>query len=268
VAEIDENMQKYDIPNALKPILPLIDDASNWYVRRSRKRYWKSDNDEDKTDAYTTLHYVLVQFSLMLAPFVPFLSDELYKNLTDGESVHLENWPEVGHINELAISRMAEIRELITSGLSQRASAGIKVRQPLKQATISLEDDIPQQEWKEYSQILQEELNVKNVSLKKGEKSISIDTDLSDDLVAEGLARDIVRLIQSVRKKAGLNVDDRIHLDLRSENSMVINAIDMFGDYIANETLAVFKTVKLPKYSEKANVGEYEINISVDLLSK
>ena len=80
--EVSEQMGKYDLQSALKPILPFIDDASNWYVRRSRKRFWKSDNDSDKDDAYRTLHYVLVYLSRVIAPFTPFLAEELYQKLT------------------------------------------------------------------------------------------------------------------------------------------------------------------------------------------
>src|SRR6185312_16281031 len=91
--EVDAHMQRYDLPNALKPVLPFIDDASNWYVRRSRKRFWKTDNDADKAQAYRTLHYVLVRLSVVLAPFTPFLAEELFQKLTGGESVHLLDWP-------------------------------------------------------------------------------------------------------------------------------------------------------------------------------
>jgi isoleucyl-tRNA synthetase len=87
--EVDTHMQGYDLPNAVKPLIPFIDDASNWFVRRSRRRFWKSDSDTDKRSAYRTLHYVLVQLSLVMAPFTPFMSEELYRLLTGGESVHL-----------------------------------------------------------------------------------------------------------------------------------------------------------------------------------
>lgn len=261
--ELDLCMQRYDIPNALKPVLPLLDDASNWFVRRSRKRFWKSDNDGDKNDAYTTLHYVLVQLSLVLAPFTPFLADELYRKLTSGESVHLELWPQVGHINELVLSRMAEVRDLITEGLSLRASAGIKVRQPLQEAIVALEGDMPDKEWAEYSQILQEELNVKTIKLVRGEKSISLDTNLTEELLAEGLARDIVRCVQSARKASGLNVDDRIILSVSSANKTVERSLGLFGGYITNETLAEFGDISEPFYTELAKIGSLEVNISI-----
>src|SRR5205085_2261326 len=100
------------------------------------KRFWKSDNDTDKQLAYRTLHYVLVQLSLVMAPFTPFLAEELYRQLTGGESVHLLDWPVAGHLDELLIRDMRLVREAITSGLALRAQAGIKVRQPLAKVNI------------------------------------------------------------------------------------------------------------------------------------
>ena len=98
--DITENMNKYDIPRALEGVLPILDDASNWFVRRSRRRFWKSDNGEDKLQAYKTLHYVLSYLALILAPFVPFLSEELWSKMVGGKSVHLFDWPEAGEIDE------------------------------------------------------------------------------------------------------------------------------------------------------------------------
>ena len=92
-------MDDYNIPEALSDILPFLDDASNWYVRRSRRRFWKSEDDGDKQQAYRTLHYVLAQLSLVMAPFTPFLAEELFLKLTGGElgeSVHLLDWPKPG----------------------------------------------------------------------------------------------------------------------------------------------------------------------------
>ena len=117
VAKVEENMDAYNIPDALSPILPFLDDASNWYVRRSRRRFWKSEDDGDKNDAYRTLHYVLVRLSYILAPFTPFLAEELYHNLTgDDESIHLKDWLAAGVVNEQALVDMARTRKLINNG--------------------------------------------------------------------------------------------------------------------------------------------------------
>jgi isoleucyl-tRNA synthetase len=238
--EVDRHMQGYDLPNALKPVLPFIDDASNWYVRRSRKRFWKSDSDDDKAAAYRTLHYVLVQLSLVLAPFTPFLAEELYQKLTGGESVHLLDWPEVGHINDLLIEDMASVREAISDGLAKRAEAGIKVRQPLRSATVfnALKED---QHNEYYLDVIRDELNVKEVKLAEGAQTgAELDLKLTPELKREGLMREIVRHVQQARKQASLNVDDRINLGLETD-SRDIQAVLVdhhLTDTVKHETLA------------------------------
>lgn len=242
-AEVESHMERYDLPNALKPILPFIDDASNWYVRRSRKRFWKSDNDDDKQQAYQTLHYVLVQLSLVLAPFTPFLAEELYRQLTNGESVHLLDWPTVGHINELVVSDMAELRAGINSGLAERAKAGVKVRQPLALATFTLKHPFAVEHEAQFVEIAAEELNVKAVELvvaaDDGQTNCVLDTNLTVELRREGVMRELVRNIQQARKNAELNVDDRIELSLSSEDEQVKAVLNdqQLRDILLHETL-------------------------------
>lgn len=209
--EITENMQGYNIPAALAGVLPFIDDLSNWFVRRSRRRFWKSESTEDKNEAYATLHYVLSYTALILAPFVPFLAEELWQNMMGGESVHLLDWPEAGEINELAVNNMAVCRSIITEGLALRMAKDdgfgqIKVRQPLASLTYGGEklDEF-------YESIIADEVNVKEV--KHGEQ-LAIDKVLTDELKEEGFVRELIRFVQSARKKAGLNVDDRINLSI------------------------------------------------------
>lgn len=254
--EVEIHMDKYDLPNAVKPLLPFIDDASNWYVRRSRKRFWKSDNDGDKSDAYRTLHYVLVQLSMVMAPFTPFLAEELYRKLTAGESVHLLDWPATGHINELLLSEMQKIRDVITDGLAQRATAGIKVRQPLLKITSGPADF---EVLKKFEDIICEELNVKSVESSGDalEKPV-IDIDITPELKQEGLMREIVRHVQQARKQAGLEVDDRIELSLQSEDKDLVEVLDdhKLTEVIKHETLA--------KSLHKAPVKGYEVAVKID----
>ena len=239
--EVERNMDAYDVPNATKPILPFIEDASNWYVRRSRRRFWKSGDDEDKQLAYKTLHYVLVQLAHVMAPFTPFMAEELYRQLTGGESVHLRNWPEVGHINELVLNRMAYVREVINEGLSQRAAAGIKVRQPLSKVMIGKVapesfDALDQH----FLEIIQEELNVKGVVYdQKSKEAVTLDTVLTSELLREGIMRELVRHIQALRKDSGLNVEDRIQLAISTNDPEVKMAIADHKRTIHQETLAV-----------------------------
>jgi isoleucyl-tRNA synthetase len=241
-AEVQGRMDDYDIPAALKPILPFIDDASNWFVRRSRKRFWKSDNDGDKGQAYQTLHYVLVRLSVLLAPFTPFLAEELYRKLTDGESVHLLDWTEAGAVNELLVAEMQQVRELITAGLSLRAETGIKVRQPLASATITHGDPLSDESF--FNLILTEELNVKVVVFEQSTdaQAMTIDLDmvLTPDLRQEGLMREVIRHVQQARKQAELQVDDRIALQLITEDTELntLLATTELTDVIKQETLA------------------------------
>lgn len=241
--EVDSHMQHYDIPNALKLVLPFIDDASNWYVRRSRRRFWKSGNDHDKNDAYRTLHYVLVMLAYVMAPFTPFMAEELYQKLTGGESVHLQDWPQIGHINEIILTDMEELRAGINQGLAERAKAGIKVRQPLASAVFTPLKAFAQEHVQQFVDIAKEELNVKDVVLKTATDSSTVrfelDLKLSAALRREGIAREVIRNVQSVRKQAGLYVDDRIMLMLSSDDVELSKAIAEHEAMIAKETLAV-----------------------------
>jgi isoleucyl-tRNA synthetase len=248
-AEVDRHMRAYDLPNALKPILPFIDDASNWYVRRSRKRFWKAESGADKQQAYRTLHYILVRLSIIMAPFTPFLAEELYRQLTNGESVHLLDWPDTGHVNELILQDMALVREVISQGLAQRAEAGLKVRQPLAAVRVA---DPHSRLTAAFKEIITEELNVKRIETHQAadpaELLTSLDLKLTPGLKREGLMREVIRHVQQARKTAGLQVDDRIHLSLESDSHdlQALLKDHELTDTIKQETLAKSLTQAKP----------------------
>ena len=233
VADVEKNLDTYNIPDAISPILPFLDDASNWYVRRSRRRFWKSEDDGDKDQAYRTLHYVLVRLSYVLAPFTPFLAEELYRNLTgDKESVHLKDWMPAGRVNELVVQDMEQVREYVNQALSLRAKERIKIRQPLASVTVPTLG-----EFVNFDDILTEELNVKKVI--QGSE-LSLDFSLTPELKREGLMREVVRHVQAARKAAGLNVDDHIKLSLTvtvAKDGELEKAIKEHERTIAAETL-------------------------------
>ena len=248
ITEVERGLNNYNLQDATKPILPFLDDASNWYVRRSRRRFWKSEDDGDKNDAYRTLHYVLVRLSYMLAPFTPFLAEELYHNLTgDNESIHLKDWLPAGEIDSSMLRDMNALRTAVNDGLSKRASEGIKVRQPL--ASVKLINTISQDTPAEVAQFLidiaKDELNVKSVEIvtdsesEPAQPSVVYDLTITPELKREGLMREIVRHVQSARKQAGLQIDDRIVLSISSDDSEISQAVDAFADVIKSETLAV-----------------------------
>ena len=248
ITEVERGLNNYNLQDATKPILPFLDDASNWYVRRSRRRFWKSEDDGDKNDAYRTLHYVLVRLSYMLAPFTPFLAEELYHNLTgDNESIHLKDWLPAGEIDNSMLRDMNALRTAVNDGLSKRASEGIKVRQPL--ASVKLINTISQDTSAEVVQFLidiaKDELNVKSVEIvtdsesESAQPSVVYYLTITPELKREGLMREIVRHVQSARKQAGLQIDDRIVLSISSDDSEISQAVDAFANVIKSETLAV-----------------------------
>ena len=246
IKKVTEALEKYNIPEATR-LLPLfIDNLSNWYIRRSRKRFWKSENDTDKNEAYATLHYVLITLAKLMAPFTPFITEEIYRNLNSptppqsspqaGEeeilSVHLADFPVANEklIDEKENEEMAKVRSIISEGLQLRAKEGIKVRQPLGLATIKSEIKN-----EELINIIKEELNIKEVEIDtKQEEAIRLNTEITEDLKLEGQAREVIRFIQEMRKEAGYDIDNRIKV-MYNPGSKVF---EKFGDMIAKEVLA------------------------------
>jgi isoleucyl-tRNA synthetase len=272
IKDVDDEMENYHLMQATRKFVPFVDNLSNWYIRRSRKRFWKSENDGDKNEAYATLHYVLVELSKTIAPFAPYLADEIYKNLTNEESVHLVDYSvsDKALIDEEINKSMAEVREIIKVGLQLRARNQMKVRQPLSELIINNEklDN-------ELIEIIKEELNVKAVSVKNAQQKdhsskrsvsdgrgatsslrdnknsleniawsedakIGLNLEITSELKAEGQARELIRAIQQMRKEADYQLDDRIKIGY----SGLKNVFSKFGDLIAKETLADTITAK------------------------
>lgn len=214
-----EGMEEYNIPKALAGVLPFVDDLSNWFVRRSRRRFWKSEDDGDKAEAYWTLWKVLEKLAVLLAPFTPFLAEELWQNVVgdwgQGQSVHLLNYPATVEIDDTEIlDQMARVRAVINEGLALRmqksdTEAQIKVRQPLNKFVYAGEQ-LP--EWGE--EIVRDEVNVKSVE--RGDETW-LDKEITPELADEGFVRELIRAVQAARKKAGLQVDDRIKLSVSSD---------------------------------------------------
>ena len=255
-ADITKNMENYNIPDALAGVLPFVDDASNWFVRRSRRRFWKSEETTDKADAYKTLHCVLSKLAILLAPFTPFLAEELWQKMVGEGSVHLLDWPTDITVNEQVLEQMSRTREIITEGLALRMNKTeveeqIKVRQPLSELQYSGEK---LEEF--YENIIADEVNVKKVI--HGQE-VKLDKTLTSELRDEGFARELVRFIQAARKKAGLNVDDRIRLSLSE------TVPGGFSKMVQEEVLAAEMVVgQNYGYDEIVKVGDKTITISLE----
>ncbi|MBQ9484586.1 isoleucine--tRNA ligase [Candidatus Saccharibacteria bacterium] len=254
---ITEGMEEYNIPKALEDILPFIDDLSNWFVRRSRRRFSKNEDEQDKMAAFATLYYILIYVAKLLAPFTPFLSEELYQKMTGAsESVHLLDWPEAGVIDTEVLDQMSRTRQIITDALALRMQKTdtedqIKVRQPLSKLVYT-GDKLPDF----YEQIIMDEVNVKKV---ENGSEFTLDKTLTEELKREGYARDLIRAIQSARKNAKLNMDDRIRLSL---------SIDLpagFEELVLAEVLAdSFEKGANYAHDEIAKVSGDNVTISLE----
>jgi len=223
--EFSKFMDTYYIPQAVHLIREFVGDLSRWYIRRSRQRF--VDGDES---ALKTLHYVLTQCSLIMAPVIPFITEEIFKNLTNKESVHLQDWPKAGRVDQKLLVGMEMVRRICELGHSARKIAGIKVRQPLKQLSIN---NYQLTINKEFEQLIKDELNVKEVGWVSGkdELTVKLDTKMTSELKAEGEARELVREIQVLRKKSGCKLDEKIVVYTPSWPKE-------FEDDIKNKTLA------------------------------
>ena len=278
IKEVNEAMEAYELNKAVRFFPKFIDNLSNWYIRRSRRRFWKSEDDADKNNAYQTLYTVLVELSKTMAPFTPFISETIYRNLVETQdfafphgniiSVHLQDFPvaDKSLIDEKLNNQMEKTRKIVEMGLAARAKAKIKVRQPLSQLLVNGINELPN----ELIDLIKDEVNVKElritnyelsvschpeersdegsrllsggvenrISLEDSEIKIALDTTITEELQIEGMAREIVRLIQQARKNAGLDVSDRIEVAWSSDDGVIQSAFEDFRDYIMREVLA------------------------------
>ena len=339
-------LENYDVPGATRPIQAFVDDLSKWYLRRSRRRFWKSESDADKDAAYATLYEALVTLGNLLSPTMPFLAEELYQNLVRSinrettESVHLTDWPEYNPqlIDEELNADMELVMRFASLGHAARNQAAIKVRQPLSEAAFSITSTGETRALSKYSELLADELNVKQVralgsageavsynlnplpkqlgqkykgqfpavrtaiieldpepaarallaglpvqvyvdgeslDILPGEVEVraearsgltvategaylcALHTELTPELVREGLAREFVRRIQDLRKQAGFDIADRIHLYLQASQGLV-DAIQAHREYIMGETLSLKLSSARPP--EDATIASLEFD--------
>ncbi|KAL0265478.1 UNVERIFIED_CONTAM: hypothetical protein PYX00_010981 [Menopon gallinae] len=320
---LNQKMDNYELASSVEILIAFIDNLNNWYIRRSRRRFWRSENDKDKIQAYDTLYYVLKKFITLCAPFIPFVSEEIYQNLRqEGEplSVHLCDYPHtsVSFINQELEEKMALIQKAIGMGRTLRNTLNIKNRQPLNSLYLISKNVKEISILREMEDILLEELNVKNISFQDNEEelvsyrakanfkvlgktlgprvkevareiaqlnssslasllsgcelaidlegeifhlsqesiiiereeksnfrilncgslTIGFDTEITQELLLEGKARDLIRHVQNLRKEKGFKVTDKIILAYRS-NHLWSKTLNQFKQMIMGETLSL-----------------------------
>lgn len=354
-ADVDHALAHYDPTGGGRRIAQFVDLLSNWYVRRSRRRFWKSESDADKLSAYLTLYECLVALAKLLAPFTPFLAEELYQNLVrsmDGraqDSVHLAQFPEpdLSLIDEQLMADTELVMRIASLGRAARSKAGIKVRQPLTQALVRVRNEQEGAALERLESQLTEEINVKglvvycgeagerdlwdwrvrpnmaklgpkygrrareiadalakeNPSLvaanivagngywlrdidvalepdevlcerverpgyaiaEEGGHAVAVDTEVTPELRAEGLARELVRRLQEMRRTAGFDIADRIVTHYQGPAALR-EVMDSFGDYIRRETLSLQLVEGPPPsgaYEEAQRVEGLEVLLAV-----
>ena len=287
VREVDMLLNNYDPTTAGRKIESFVNNLSNWYVRRSRRRFWKSQNDDDKRSAYDTLYQALGTLAKILAPFTPFIAEEIYQNLirtvdeAAAESVHLAEWPEADStlIDEDIIASTDLAMKVCSMGRAARSKSQVKVRQPLPKVVVKLRSPSEREALNKLAPQVLDELNVKTIEFSsedllessklpvctEGDYQVGISTELTPELINEGLAREVVRRLQTMRKSYGLEIADHIETYYQC-NGQIDAMMREYSDYIRQETLSE-KLVKgaAPEdsYIEKFKLSGTEVIIAI-----
>lgn len=223
INDVTVYLEKYDINMSCKEIESFVNDLSRWFIRRSRRRFQKPENQEDLKMVSIVLYQCLLDLSKLIAPFAPFFSDALYLSLMGNHdsSVHLSDWPEVKEefMNSEILEKMEEVRRVASLGLALRAEKKIKVRQPLaklemKTKKLSVQD-------KEFIDLIKDEVNIKEVEINLQLKDeISLDTVITRELKEEGMVRDLVRMVQDLRQEGGCVPKDKVFLMIEADQEL------------------------------------------------
>jgi isoleucyl-tRNA synthetase len=287
IADVDASLESYDPTGAARKMEVFVDYLSNWYVRRSRRRFWKSENDADKLAAYRTLYDCLVTFSKLLAPFMPFVAEELYRNLVYSAypaapvSVHLSDFPEADEsvINQRLSDDIRLAMKVSSLGRAVRSEAGVKVRQPLAKVVVVAKSAKDRESLGRVSAQVVEELNVKAMEVvseapeeapgwritTEGELTVAIPTEIPAGLLAEGMAREVVHRLQTMRRNAGFEIADYI-VTYYQGDAYISSVMADFAAYVKQETLSRKLEESVPSegvFTEKFKLGGHEITLGV-----
>ncbi len=262
-SEVTKSLENYEIDRATRPFMDFVDDLSTWYIRRSRDRF-KNEESEDARFAASTTKIVLKNLSKLMAPVIPFIAEDVYqkvRNENDPESVHLDTWPTQEKIDEKIISEMETLRNTVTMALEERTKSGIKVRQPL--ASISFKNTSLQNK-ADLLEILKDELNIKEIQFNpEQEKEIVLDINLTEDLISEGNAREVIRFIQQLRKNAGYHPDDIVSVIISPEIEKKINN---FKDEIS-KTVRAKEIIFAENEGEEIKIADQSVKIKIEKVS-
>jgi len=284
---VTQKLDKYDITSAARSIEDfVIKDLSQWYIRRSRARFhpvveqsslWGKEAKKDFEEASQTLGFVFLMLSKLTAPFIPFLSEEIYQKIQNYESgtrsVHLEDWPKVNKklFNEKLNKKMEKTREIVALVLAERAKTKIKVRQPLASLKIKNQISKIKNENEELLNLIKEEVNVKEIVLdNKIEKEIKLDTKITSELKEEGILREVIRNLQEMRKVAGFTPKDMISIQfdgsekisdvlIKNKNKIMVETKSRDLKLGRKEKFKIEKEIKVD--NEKLSLAIKKINL-------
>lgn len=253
-------MDEYELTKASRLFNDYIDDLSNWYIRRSRRRFQKPESEKEKEQATYTLHYAISKLIKLMAPFTPFITEDIFLKMKNGESIHLCDYPKpnLDLIDEQLESEMENIREIVNLALAERSKQGIKVRQALSSLSVK-ELKIDKEELIE---LIKEEINVKGI---KEDKSISeeveLDTTITPELREEGNVREIIRQIQQMRKDNGFIPDDRIDV-YYAQSDFFDTILERNKEHILSEVLAN-EFISSAEDLKEINIDENKIYLNI-----
>ena len=276
--KVTKAMENYQLTEASRTLIALVDDLSNWYIRRSRKRFQQPENEKDLEKATVILRYVLIEIAKLLAPFTPFVSEAIHKSLEiqdsrskHQESIHLEAWPKIKKLpltknkEKKLLEAMEEVRKIAALALAKRAEAGIKVRQPLASLKIkNSQSEILKN--KELQEILKDEINVKDVVFdNKIKDEIELDLKITPELEIEGIKREFIRMVQDLRHEAGYKPKDLIFLWVESSRKMtkiIEDNLNEFKKEISAKEILFSKTDKFDSEIE-TNINSEKIWVGI-----
>jgi isoleucyl-tRNA synthetase len=289
ILQVSKALDNYDPTEAGRRIEQFVDQLSNWYVRRSRRRFWKSESDADKLAAYFALYQCLVTLSKLLAPFTPFIAEELYQNLVRSvypeaeESVHLCDFPvaDLAKVDDRVAADAQLAIKVCSLGRAARSKAGIKVRQPLAKVVIKTRSRGDRDGLERLASQILEELNVKGMEFAEpevdltakpgyslaaeGGYEVAVTTDIPPELREEGIAREIVHRLQTMRRNAGFDIADYIITYYQTETPLQ-QVMENFASYIKQETLSEQLLYQVPKegsYTEDHRLHGCNITLGV-----